>query len=251
MKALKTVDKSKPILNDLPNSEFKELFHSLGKGNVCDTESKGHSAPQNRSPLEIVLDASEGFIPLWGKNSTLKWRFQKRSFARFRNGAALKRAIKTIFGKSLIAWGNAAPVKFTENNDIWDFEIIMVSQNNCSGGGCVLASAFFPDPGRNEIRIYPKFFDQTEKEQIETMIHELGHVFGLRHFFAKISETAWPSEIFGVHNKFSIMNYGNLSALTADDKNDMARLYQSAWAGGINNINGTPIKFIKPYTSMI
>ena len=40
-------------------------------------------------------------------------------------------------------------------------------------------------------------FAQNRKEQVDTFIHEIGHVFGLRHFFANISETAWPSEIFG------------------------------------------------------
>ena len=45
-------------------------------------------------------------------------------------------------------------------------------------------------------------------EQVETLVHEIGHVFGLRHIFALISETEWPAEIFGKQVKFSIMNYG-------------------------------------------
>lgn len=253
---MKTSNSKKPIdikpqISVKPSKEFEKLHHSLGKGIVCETESMGHKNPQNRSPLEIVLDASEGFIPLWKKNSTLKWRFQNRSFSRFNNGAALKRSIRSWMSKALIEWGTAAPVRFKENTDVWDFEVIMMSQDNCRGGGCVLASAFFPDPGRNEVKIYPKLFEQPESERIETMIHEIGHVFGLRHFFAKVSETTWPSEIFGVHNKFSIMNYGNLSMLTADDKNDLTRLYQAVWSGAITNINGTPIRLIKPYTSMV
>lgn len=31
---------------------------------ICDTDSRGHATPKGRTPLEIVLDASEGFIPL-------------------------------------------------------------------------------------------------------------------------------------------------------------------------------------------
>ena len=57
-------------------------------------------------------------------------------------------------------------------------------------------------------------FTQEPEEQVETLIHEIGHVFGLRHFFANVSETAWPSEIFGTHDTFSIMNYGRASQLT-------------------------------------
>ena len=82
---------------------------------------------------------------------------------------------------------------------------------------------------------------------METLIHEIGHVFGLRHFFANISETAWPSQIFGTHKPFSIMNYGSQSELTADDKSDLKRLYQLVWAGELTQINGTPIKLVKAF----
>ena len=39
---------------------------------------RGHATPQGRSPLEIVVDASEGFIPLWAKDTTLRWRFREQ-----------------------------------------------------------------------------------------------------------------------------------------------------------------------------
>jgi hypothetical protein len=73
----------------------------------------------------------------------------------------------------------------------------MRTGDNCTPSGCVLASAFFPDSGRHQLVLYPKMFSQSKKEQIETLIHEIGHIFGLRHFFANVSETVWPSEIFG------------------------------------------------------
>ena len=43
------------------------------------------------------------------------------------------------------------------------------------------------------------------------------------------------------------MNYGNQSVLTTDDKADLKRLYQLAWSGQLTQINGTPIKFVKPF----
>ena len=113
----------------------------------------------------------------------------------------------------------------------------------------MLASAFFPDSGRHELTIYPTMFEQVHEEQIETLIHEFGHVFGLRHFFATISETAWPSEMFGTHNPFSIMNYGSMSKLTDADLRDLTELYRLAWSGQLTNINGTPIRFFKPYSA--
>ena len=228
-------------------AEAKAHVHLLGKGLICDTDDRGHAAPRGRSPLEIVVDASEGFIPLWSKNTTLRWRFQARSLQWLANPEAVKAYIRELLGEALLEWGDSAPVRFAENNDSWDFEMVVRSAPNCNASGCVLASAFFPDAGRHELILYPTMFDQSRKEQVETMIHEIGHVFGLRHFFANVSETAWPSEIFGVHSKFSIMNYGSLSMLTKDDKSDLKTLYQQAWCGELTEINGTPIRLVKPF----
>jgi hypothetical protein len=222
-------------------------IHLLAPGKICDTDSRGHATPRGRSPLEIVVDASEGFIPLWANNMTLRWRFREASMKVFENPVGAKAEIRKLLGEAILAWDDAAPVKFAERNDAWDFEIVMRRADECDINGCVLASAFFPDSGRHKLTLYPQMFSQSRKEQIETLIHEIGHVFGLRHFFANVSETEWPSEIFGTHNKFSIMNYGNLSQLTSKDKSDLKRLYQMAWTGELTQINGTPIRFAKPF----
>ena len=94
-------------------------------------------------------------------------------------------------------------------------------------------------------------FEQSRKEQVETFIHEIGHIFGLRHFFAAESESTWPSEVFGKHSKFSIMNYGADSVLTKKDKSDLRRLYDRVWSGALRGINGTPIVQVKPYHDLL
>ena len=216
---------------------------------VCRTDTRGFPQPQGRSPLEIVVDASGGFVPLWAPNSTLRYRFQRRSMAQFRNPEAAKVAIRRLMGEALVAWGDACPVRFAERNDAWDFEIVVRNADDCDLNGCVLASAFFPDQGRHELTIYPKMFQQPRQEQVETMVHEIGHAFGLRHFFALVSESAWPAHVFGTHDRFTIMNYGADSKLTDADRADLKTLYQKVWAGEINNINGTPIKLMKPFSA--
>lgn len=80
-------------------------------------------------------------------------------------------------------------------------------------------------------------------------MHELGHVFGLRHFFANEKETHIRSEIFGHHQPMTIMNYGKKKQLTRQDKHDLERLYRYAWDGDIGSIRGLPIRFFKPYSS--
>jgi hypothetical protein len=228
------------------------LVHSYGeKLKVrCDTESRGHETPRGRNPAEIVLDASEGFIPLWAKDTTLRWRFRESAVRRFANPTAAKAAIRKLLADAILAWGDAAPVKFAERPSNWDFEIVPRKTDDCDDGGCVLASAFFPDAGRHQLVIYPMMFEQTREEQIETLVHEVGHIFGLRHFFAQISEGSWPSEIFGVHKRFTIMNYGADSHLTADDRSDLKRLYQAVWRGELTKVNGTPIKLVRPFHAL-
>jgi hypothetical protein len=221
--------------------------HVFGNGIVCDTDTRGHATPSGKGPLELVFDASEGFIPLWTKGTTLRWRFQEQSFQSFKSPSKAKVAIRKLMGKALVAWGDAAPIKFAEREDAWDFEIVMREQDRCNINGCVLASAFFPDAGRHELKLYPKLFEQSGQEQVETLIHEIGHTFGLRHFFANISETQWPSVIVGTHKKFTIMNYGADSKLTGDDKSDLKKLYQSVWAGMVTEVNGTPVRLVGPF----
>lgn len=147
----------------------------------------------------------------------------------------------------MLLWGDAAPIKLTETSDTWDFEFTLQEFDNGSPSGCTLARAFFPDSGRHDIALYPILFRQSYDEQVETMIHELGHVFGLRHFFAQVKETAWPSIRFGTHLPFSIMNYGDKSVFTDADKSDLKLLYSMVWGGELPDINGTPVVQVRPY----
>ncbi|MEZ2127634.1 MULTISPECIES: matrixin family metalloprotease [unclassified Sinorhizobium] len=249
-KAMLTSTESSPFTLRTPKEAAKMAdrhVHIIRNGVRCDTENRGFSSPRGRSPLEIVVDASEGFVPLWEKGATLRWRFQEGSLQIFQDPEGAKTAIEQLLGEAILAWGEAAPVKFARRDDAWDFEIVVREADECNVTGCVLASAFFPDAGQHQLTIYPKLFSQDRQEQVETLIHEIGHIFGLRHFFALVEETAWPAEVFGAHNKFSIMNYGDDSRLTSADKSDLKTLYQQAWNGHLTDINGTPIKFVRPF----
>lgn len=226
----------------------KPLEHVYGNRVVCVTDKRGQATPRGLSPLELLLDSTGGFVPLWDRAVTLRWRFQERSLADFRDPEAAKAEIRILLGEALLAWGDAAPVKFAERRERWDFEIAVRNADNCDPQGCVLASAFFPDAGQHTLTLYPKMFTQPRKEQVDTLIHEIGHIFGLRHFFAQVSETAWPSEVFGTHKPFSIMNYGDQSELTAHDRNDLRRLYAAAWSGELTRVNGTRIQLFKPFS---
>ncbi|WP_129421136.1 reprolysin-like metallopeptidase [Rhizobium leguminosarum] len=235
-----------------PDTELKSVLkgvtHVYHGGACCETDGMGFALPNNRSITEIVVDATQGFIPLWDSNVTLNWRFQDASLQQFVDPEAVKAYLRTLLGETLLAWKTAVPIKFSETSAPWDFEIVVRAQDNCSAFGCTLARAFFPDAGQHELVLFPKMFEQVRNEQIETLAHELGHVFGLRHFFAKVSETGSASEIFGTHEPLSIMNYGEESKLTTTDMDDLTRLYREAWSGSLTEINGTPIRLMRPFS---
>ena len=238
-------------LKTTPTPEADKPVHSLGKNRVCDTESRGFPTPGNRSPADLVLHAPQGIIPLWASNVTLQWRLNEPALAAFVDPAALKTAVRNLVSAALLEWGDAAPVAFAENTEIWDFEIIVRPANQCSINGCTLARAFFPDAGRHDLTLFPILFEQTEREQVDTLAHEIGHIFGLRHFFAQVTETGFPSEIFGTHDKFTIMNYGELSTLTAADRADLKLLYQQVRSGVLTKVNGTPIRLVQPFHTLV
>jgi hypothetical protein len=221
----------------------KDDVQVIGKNIICRTDYRA----RKRSRFSIVVEATDGFIPLWEENRVLRWRFNANSLLPFAQPKAIAAAIRELLGEAIMAWGDAVPIRFTENSDNSDFEIVVVEFPDCTPQGCVLAQAFFPDAGRHQLLIFPTMFEQSREEQVETLAHEIGHIFGLRHFFAPDLETEWPAEIFGEHTPFSVMNYGEDSRLTEADRRDLKLLYEGAWSGQLKKINGTPIKLVRPY----
>jgi hypothetical protein len=91
--------------------EQKDHVHVFGKGVVCNTDSRGFPTPQDRDPLDIVVDATEGFIPLWARDVTLRWRFQygqqKRLSCGNSESAAWRGAVRRTSLSSRPVWRNA------------------------------------------------------------------------------------------------------------------------------------------------
>lgn len=237
----------------VPGSQsVDDEVHVLGAGRVCRTDARGHAMPDNVNPLQHKLHISSGFVVLWARDVVLRWRFNEASFsAKFADADGMKRRIRDLFSQAQAAWGKSAPIGFAETDDVWDFEIVMRRNDDCDASGCVLASAFFPDGGRHTLDIYPRMLTQSHKEQVDTLIHELGHIFGLRHFFADVSETSFPWAKYGYESKFTIMNYGELSELTNADLHDLRELYLRAWSGELQHINGTRIALVEPFHRLL
>ncbi len=223
----------------------RHIYHG---GAICETDSIGYATPDGKDIQELVLHAGHGFIPLWKKGVTLNWRFDEISLRKYKKSEDVKLYTRKLLSKGVSAWKGAAPIKFNEAQSPYDFEVVIRAADSCSDAGCTLARAFFPGRGQNKLILFPRLFKKPKEEQVQVMAHELGHIFGLRHFFAKDLEQHSDSEIFGKHNKFSIMNYGKESVLTDQDTKDLRRLYSLVWSGKLSDINGTGIRTFWPYS---
>src|SRR6185369_7482950 len=92
--------KSNPFQLRPPDKAAEAIYptvHVYGNGIVCKTEPRGRETPGGRPITEIVVDASEGFVPLWAPNSILRWRFQERTIALFEDPDAARTEIRNLF----------------------------------------------------------------------------------------------------------------------------------------------------------
>lgn len=228
------------------------IVHRAGR--KCATEARfpyvAAPPPRHGVQPEIVVDVHRGKIPLWAPNTTLHWRFDRKSLRRHENADIVERRVRRLLHDAIAAWEDSAPIAFVENDD-WDFEISVLKRRDCDEDGCTLASAFFPDSGRQRLLVYPTNFDYDLEEQVATMAHEVGHVFGLRHFFADTDpdEKNFPSMLFGKQSRFTIMNYGYESRLTEADRNDLRRLYEAAWSDDPQAPIGRPVRLLHAHHS--
>lgn len=195
---------------------------------------------------ELVVDLVRDKVPLWARGTTLHWTFNEESFARTGESEHMKRKVLRLMRAAIDAWADAAPVRFKRDDRAWDFDIYIRQRRDCNDG-CVLASAFFPTARRERLVLYPSLFEHDAAEQLATMVHEIGHIFGLRHFFAKTDadERMFPSLLFGRQSRFTIMNYGEESQLTATDRRDLARLYDAAWSADPQAEIGRQVRLVR------
>jgi len=197
-----------------------------GDAHICVTEKA-------ESFNKLVLNVEAGrrkFVKLWAQGVTLRWRYAAGSVT---TGAVSPAAFESAFKTAYSKWING-PVKIEGPvTGDYDFEVKLdekdypVFNDDGSLRGYVLASAFFPSSPQDErvFHVYPR----SVSSLVSTLEHEIGHVFGLRHYFG-LSEGGVAYFRHDSLNPQSIMNYGANSVLTAKDISDLRDLYQQVWS---------------------
>ena len=134
-------------------------------------------------------------------------------------------AVQELFEQAQQKWEFTDYVTIEQVDSIFkaDFIVHAAPTNGNMSSGFVLASAFFPNADQNDFYVYPEMF--TVGDPLNTMLHEIGHIYGLRHYFFR-EEEGFPGLTFGTENEKTIMNYGKNSILTDTDKTELKALYE-------------------------
>ncbi|CAN0352313.1 unnamed protein product, partial [Ectocarpus sp. 4 AP-2014] len=117
------------------DEESEKQLHRLGKNLVCRTDERGFATPGDRGPLDLVLDASEGFIPLWRFGTTLRWCFDEAALNALEDRVRRGSQVRDLIEEAMMAWGDAAPVKLREERDSYDFRVVVHASDDCTFRG--------------------------------------------------------------------------------------------------------------------
>merc|ERR1712100_924209 len=175
-------------------------------------------------------------IVLWDPNAILKYYVDEtfNENQRVLVKSAMKHAVESWDGRE--AWNHHLPGMIEgDTQGEANFTVTRIPEN-----GGLFASAFFPGyifGNRLEITDFQLNAHWVAK-LMTTLIHEIGHIYGLRHEFANTEGDNVP---VGLRNDFSIMNYGE-THLQKSDVTTLARIYSDTYA----RINGIRVAHFNP-----
>lgn len=188
-------------------------------------------------PDQLVLGM--GFIvPRWdvaGGNTKLQYYVKSESFksatdAKFA-GAKLQEAADEWNSLGLGINISQAPDKKSAHFDL-------VYRTNGLDDEGTLAQAFFPHELEQDVIVFQFSFDRQNKGILKNVfLHELGHVLGLRHEFARTEERK-EAVILGAENPVSVMSYVFPPNIQQSDKDGIKAFYKKKNG---DRIEGKPI----------
>lgn len=76
-KAKKSLGRLDLATDTVARGRLDKITHIYHGGARCETETRGYPNPENHSPLELVLEASNGFVPLWGHRRHAQLAFSR------------------------------------------------------------------------------------------------------------------------------------------------------------------------------
>ncbi len=210
----------------------------------CEDESTMHPysccTQEHDGVAEIYLGIERGALHLWESGCVINWTARRDGWPSRRSARKAVRATMDACN----AWNKVMDgrVTFQYVSNLSDAAIELRFDKDGREG--LLASAFFPNEYRrdlNFLRVYSSSFDRRYRRRYRlynTMLHEIGHILGLRHEFAHETEKGMESILFGTRNKKSVMAYYPSQEIQDTDIDFIRKAYDELKDGEIVRAEG-------------
>lgn len=205
--------------------------------------SQGSGANDEDPSLVLGLDTE---IPRWAAPLTLKCYVDAQTFPPDDSATVAAEAFDlaaaewtaVTFGVGVVRTTDAKEAHF---NVVYRDKPATVSSSAKRGN--LLALAFFPHQVGRDIRIFQYALDPQRQFKLKNVfLHELGHVFGLRHEFA-IAKEGKGAVQFMEPNEYSVMAYKPLPRIQPSDERGIRGFYKLAEGADIDG----SVNLVKDY----
>ena len=225
-----------PALRSAVNMSSMELCSTQTKVPYeCDTQ-------RTESLDELFVGIARGMLFLWENGSVINWIARSDGYPTFNHAMTAAVAVYRAAQRWNEVMDGRVTFRYVTKFDDAAFQ---VSYGGDLGG--TLASAFFPNQYQrslNDIRVYAtQFADNQLPLIVNTMLHELGHVLGLRHEHSHSGIPGWlPPEdtangaesiVYGVRNPRSVMAYYRGQDIQPSDESAIREAYDKLSDGSV------------------
>ncbi|RFN48797.1 matrix metalloproteinase-11 [Fusarium flagelliforme] len=189
----------------------------------------------SESNIPSIVVGLSTIIPRWTNSTTIKWFIRADKFPSDEEAAIAASALDAAANEwNAVNFG----VTVYQTTDKKEANFNLVYRDNPPDRPTVLARAFFPHQEDRDVVVFKYGMDAKNRYRLKNVfLHELGHVFGLRHEFAIVKEGRGAKRFMN-ENKESVMAYNKIPTVQESDREEIRAFYQLENGA---DVDGSPV----------
>ena len=218
------------LASEMSDSEVSETYLCLTQKDDEETIAAAPATQLESNADSIVVGDIDGLrmvVPRWDISQSsptiLKWFLDTQRFPSSGEAAFAENA----FNQAVKEWNAVAfGVNVEQTLDRREANFNLVYRKNTPNDRGIYARAFMPHEADTDVKVFTYGLDQSRRYRLKNVfLHELGHVFGLRHEFA-IHAEGNGAEQFMSRNRKSVMAYNKIPIIQETDKEGIRAFYK-------------------------